>query len=211
MSLLNLDAFRRTPLIADPFEHLIVPEFIRPFAIAEIMADYPRIRQGGSFPLSSLGYGPAFERLAQELRGPAMRAAFAEKFDLDLSDRPTTLTVRGICRPKDGKIHVDSKSKLITVLIYMNDIDSGDRGGHLRLLQSDRDIHDFAKEVPPSPGKLLCFRNGPTAWHGHTSFSGVRQVLQLNWVTDNAAVRKSERRHGFSAMLKRINPFRRAA
>src|SRR5947209_15008717 len=34
--------------------------------------------------------------------------------------RPSMVTVRGRAQRKDGRIHADSKSKLITVLIYMN-------------------------------------------------------------------------------------------
>jgi SM-20-related protein len=210
MSIINLDAFRNTTLVREPFDYCIVPMFIKPDALASIQADFPNIAQGGSFPLQSLTYGPAFDALTQELLGPAMRAAFAEKFNIDLANRPATLTVRGHCRAKDGKIHVDSKSKLITVLIYLNAPWEA-QGGRLRLLRSDNDIENCIDEVPPQQGTLLCFRNGPNAWHGHKSFDGERRVLQLNWVVNEAAANKSARRHGLSAWIKRINPFRRVA
>ena len=199
MTLLDLAAFRATQLEMEPFEYCVVPRFLPASTLESVMPDFPAIRQGGSFPLAHLQYGPRFDELCEALRGPEMRDAFAEKFEMDLRDRPTTLTVRGHCRSKDGKIHVDSKSKLITVLIYLNGL-GAESGGCLRLLRSGDDLEDYVREVPPAPGTLLCFRNGPTAWHGHASFAGVRQVLQLNWVTDAAAVRKSERRHGLSAL-----------
>jgi SM-20-related protein len=210
MSVLNLDAFRATPLVQQPFEYCIVPRFVRPAALEKIHADYPKIAEGGSFPLASLTYGPAFDALCQELRGPAMRDAFAAKFNMDLSNRPTTLTVRGKCRQKDGKIHVDSKSKLITVLVYLNSPWEA-AGGRLRLLNNLHDLDNYFAEVPPEQGTLLCFRNGPDAWHGHKSFSGERRVMQLNWVVDQAAADTSSRRHGLSALLKKLNPFRKAA
>ncbi|MFM8252502.1 MAG: 2OG-Fe(II) oxygenase [Planctomycetota bacterium] len=212
MTVLNIAAFQNTPLAAEPFPYAVIREFINPEAIAGIIRDFPDIEQGGSFPLATLTYGPAFQALCEELRGESLRAAFAEKFQLDLRDRPTTLTVRGRCRAKDGKIHVDSKTKLITVLVYLNRLEeqAGD-GGHLRILNSQHDIHDYVAQVPPEPGTMLCFLNGPTAWHGHTSYSGVRRVLQLNWVTDETAVKSSERRHGLSAWFKKWNPFARAA
>src|SRR5262245_460308 len=103
MSMLNLNDFRTTSLTREPFDHLIVPRFIRPDALDSVQADYPWIEQGGSFPLSTLTYGAAFEQLTRELLGHEMRGAFAEKFDMDLCERPATLTVRGFCRPKDGK------------------------------------------------------------------------------------------------------------
>jgi SM-20-related protein len=210
MSMINLEGFRRTQLVREPFEHCVVPCFIKPEALPQIQRDYPKISQGGSFPLKSLAYGPAFDALAQELMGPAMRAAFAQKFQMELMGRPTTLTVRGQCRKKDGKIHVDSKTKLITVLLYLNSPWEA-QGGKLRLLRNPHDIEDYFAEVPPEQGTLLCFKNGPKAWHGHKSFAGERRVLQLNWVVDEAAANSSARRHGWSAWLKKIRPFRKVA
>lgn len=210
MSLLDIDAFRETPLETEPFEHLTVPGFVRADRIADILADYPVIEKGGSYPLTALDYGGVFEELCNELQGPALQRAFAEKFDMDLTDRPTTLTVRGRCRAKDGQIHTDSDSKLITVLVYLNQDWEAD-GGRLRLLRSADSLDDAFAEVPPESGSMVCFRNRENAWHGHGSFDGVRRVLQLNWVTDEAAVRQSERRHRRSAFWKKLNPFRRAA
>jgi SM-20-related protein len=65
--------------------------------------------------------------------------------------------------------------------------------------------------VSPQFGTVVAFKNGPTAWHGHAPFEGVRRALQLNYVVDEAAVRRSERRHGLSALVKRLNPFAKAA
>ena len=210
MSLLNIDAFRETPLETKPFEYLTVPGFVRADRIGDILKDYPVIEKGGSYPLIALDYGPVFDELCQELRGDALRDAFAKKFGMDLTGRPTTLTVRGRCRAKDGQIHTDSDSKLITVLVYLNE--SWDAaGGRLRLLRSADSLDDAIAEVPPEAGSMVCFRNRGNAWHGHGSFDGVRRVLQLNWVTDEAAVRQSERRHRRSAFWKKLNPFRRAA
>ena len=210
MSLLDIDAFRSTALETEPFEYLTVPGFVKKDGIASILADYPKIDKGGSFPLVALDYGPVFESLCDELRGDELRGAFAKKFEMDLSDRPTTLTVRGRCRAKDGQIHTDSDSKLITVLVYLNEGWDAE-GGRLRLLRSSASLDDMIAEMPPEAGSMVCFRNRKNAWHGHGSFDGVRRVLQLNWVTDEAAVRQSERRHRRSAFWKKLNPFKRVA
>src|SRR5216684_2272349 len=131
MGLLDLAAFDATPLVTEPFPHLIVPGFLKPTALPEVMSDYPAIGQPGSFPTSELSYGPRFEALLAELEGPELRQRFAAKFDIDLTDRPTMVTVRGQARAKDGRIHNDSETKLITVLIYMNGKWDAD-GGRLR-------------------------------------------------------------------------------
>ena len=154
------------------------------------------------WPRSEFSIAIAIQNLAWGIATPFF-SAFAEKFGLDLAGRPATLTVRGRCRSKDGKVHTDSRSKLITALIYLNDDWSGD-GGQLRLLRSNN-IEDVIAEVPPHAGTLICFRNRENAWHGHTSYEGPRRALQLNWVVDDAAARKSERRHGLSARLKNFS------
>ena len=202
MHVLDLEAFRSTPLVREPFDYLIVPGFVRPEARAAIAADYPRIADPGSFPLEQLSYGPAFGSLIDALRGSEMRAAFATKFDLDLRDRPTTVTVRGQCGTRDGNIHTDSASKLITVLIYMNGAWESD-GGRLRLLRSAHDLDDVVAEVPPVEGTLVAFRRSDNSYHGHKPFTGPRRVIQLNWVTGKGSVHLSGLRHGLSAYAKR--------
>jgi SM-20-related protein len=203
MPMIDLERLRRTPLATAPFEHCIVPMFVRPEAVARIEADFPRIEHGGSFPLSALASGPAFKEFTDELLSPPVRGAFAETFEIDLSNRPATLTVRGRCRPCDGKIHTDSKSKLITVLIYLNRHWES-RGGCLRLLRSPDDIDDVVAEVPPEAGMLVAFRCRDNAWHGHKPFDGVRRSIQLNWVTSGSAMHWSQWRHFLSSTFKRL-------
>jgi SM-20-related protein len=207
MSMLDLAAFRDTPLATIPFEYAVVPRFVRREALAAIHADFPRIGEPGSHSLSSLRYGPAFAELIAELEGPAFREAFARKYDMDLSNRPVTITVRGRTCRRDGRIHTDSKTKLITVLLYLNSSWESE-GGRLRLLRSPNDIEDYVAEVPPEAGALVTFRCTRNAWHGHKMFEGERRSLQLNWVVDESAAHRSEFRHGLSAWVKKLNPFR---
>ncbi|WP_119677747.1 2OG-Fe(II) oxygenase [Indioceanicola profundi] len=204
--LIDLDKFRTTPLSADPYDHLVVPGFIRAEAREAIHKDYPEVATPGSHPLPELSYGPVFRRFMEEIQGPEMTAAFSEKFGIDLTGHPTMVTVRGHARAKDGQIHTDSKTKIITVLIYMNPAwECPD--GRLRLLRTPDSLENPVVEVPPDEGTLLAFRNSPTAWHGHTSVEGPRRAIQLNWVTDESVVRREQFRHGLSSKLKKLNPF----
>jgi hypothetical protein len=125
---------------------------------------------------------------------------------MDLSGRPTMVTVRGRAQAKDGRIHADSKTKLITVLIYMNEAWEAP-GGRLRLLRAPDDLEAVVTEVPPAAGTLLAFRVGHNSWHGHHPASGPRRVVQLNWVESAAVVRRERLRHGLSARMKRLLPF----
>jgi SM-20-related protein len=201
--LLDLAAFAATPLVRDPFPYLIIPGFLGRAALDAIAADFPRIDRPGSFPVSELSFGPRFAALLGELEGPSMRAACAAKFAIDLTDRPTMVTVRGRAQRKDGRIHADSKTKLITVLLYMNESWEAP-GGRLRLLRSPDSLADYVAEVPPVEGTLIAFAVTPHSWHGHEPSEGERRVIQLNWVTEEAVVRHEQARHRLSARLKRL-------
>lgn len=201
--LLDLDKLKATPVADVPFPFLIVPGFIREAAKPAIAADFPEVTKAGSFPLPSLDYGPAFERLMEALVSPEMTRIVEKKFGVDLSGRPTMATVRGRCEARDGQIHTDSKTKLITLLLYMNDHADADIG-RLRILRSSTDLNDMAAEVPADEATLLLFLNGPNAWHGFEPFSGPRRVIQVNWVTDESVVRREQARHRVSAFFKRL-------
>ena len=202
-SYLALAAFERTPLISEPFPYVIVPGFVAEAGRAALAADFPRIDQPGSFPVGELRFGPAFRAFLYELEGPALRAAVARKFALDHAGRPTMVTVRGQARPADGRIHTDTPSKLITVLVYMNEAWEAE-GGRLRLLRSPDNLDDVVAEVPPQAGTLLAFRVTDNSWHGHLPVTGPRRVVQLNWVESAAVVRRERARHGLSARVKRL-------
>lgn len=202
VSFLELDRLAATALGTDPCAHVIVPEFLRSEMLPAIRASYPRIEQPGSFPISMLRYGDAFAALIEELEGPAFRAAIEAKFGIDLAGRPTMVTARGQSGKRDGKIHTDSKSKLVTVLIYLNEPWEPD-GGRLRLLRSARDLEDDAVEVPPEAGLMLAFPWSERAIHGHKLFIGPRKVIQLNWVANAGHVFWDLMRHRLAVWLKR--------
>ena len=196
----------QTPLVTAPFPHLVVPGFVPEAARAALSTDYPKIDKPGSFPVDDVRFGPAFRAFLDALEGPAMRAAFAEKFEMDLTGRPTMVTVRGQAQLKDGSIHTDTASKLITVLVYMNEAWEAP-GGRLRLLRSPDNLDDMITEVPPHAGTLLAFKVGKNSWHGHAPASGPRRVVQLNWVESDKVVRRERLRHGLSARVKKLLPF----
>ena len=70
MSLINLDALRATPLQTDPYDYLVVPEFLSAGALQQVNRDYPAIDSAANHALENLSYGASFESLMEELRGP---------------------------------------------------------------------------------------------------------------------------------------------
>jgi hypothetical protein len=199
----DLAGFKATPLTREPFEFLSLPGFLNSEACAEINRDYPKIAESGSFPVAQVAFGPAFQHLLDELGSDEFRKAFEEKFAVDLTGRPHTITVRGRCSPRDGRIHTDTKSKIITILIYMNP-EWEHSGGRLRLLKSNAGLDDPIMEVPPAAGTLLAFKRSENSWHGHMPFEGERRVIQFNWVTSEGDRRITMLRHHLSAAFKRL-------
>ncbi len=206
MSYLDFAALEAMPLQRDPYDFVVVPNFLTPAGFAESVRDYPKVPGPGSHPPSELKIDGAFKELMAELEGPAFRAAIEKKFGIDLTGRPTMYTVRGFVREKDGSIHTDSTTKIITVLLYMNEAWEQD-GGRLRLLRSGDSLDNPVAEVPPHGGTLLVFRRADNSWHGHKPHSGPRRAIQLNWVTDQSVVDREQARHGFSSKIKKLAGF----
>jgi hypothetical protein len=204
--LLDLDRLRTSPLERDPFDFVIVDNFVRAEALPDLIAEFPTVAGHGSFPLMFEMCGPAFRQFAAELEGDELRHAIEDKFAIDLGGRPTMITLRGKSDGKDGGIHTDSLTKIITLLLYMNPIWEA-QAGRLRLLRGADDLEDCVAEVAPVAGTMVAFRRSEASFHGHYPHVGERRVIQLNWVSDPAVVRRELGRHRWSARLKSLNPF----
>src|SRR5262249_24870165 len=106
-------------------------------------------------------------------------------------------SLRGYLRARDGQIHTDSKDKILTVLLYLNE-HWENSGGRLRLLRDGTDLENYVAEVPPDNGNLLIFKRTENSWHGHQPFEGPRRALQMNWMT-------GERSRGFTGIRAKLS------
>jgi SM-20-related protein len=202
MAYLDIDQLNTQPLERRPYDHVVVKKFVRPEAFAGVTTDFPTVPGPGSHPPGELAIAGHFKGLMDELNGDTFRKAIERKFDLDLTGRPTMYTVRGFLRQADGQVHTDSRTKIITVLLYLNE-PWQKAGGKLRILNSDN-VEDFTTEIEPSEGTLLVFRRADNSWHGHLPYEGPRRAIQLNWVTSQDVVDREQSRHGLSTRLKKI-------
>lgn len=200
--MLDLSRLRAAPLVRDPFDHIVVPGFLHGRALAEVLTDFPAITAPGLLPVGALQCHGAFARLIDEIGDPALAQAFGNKFGLALGDHPLMITVRGFCRARDGVVHTDSRSKIISALLYLNE-DWGAAGGRLRILRSE-DLEDVAAEISPQGGTLVAFRRGESSFHGHPPFAGPRRYVMFNWLTSAAAAAREETRHRLSAGIKSL-------
>lgn len=200
---LNLDKLRSAKVERAPFEYTIVPGFIGPETVRRVNATFPSISSGGSFPVESLETGMAIKDVIDELDSIDFETVIEDLFNVDLTGRPKMYSLRGYTRAKDGQIHTDSKDKIITVLLYLNESWT-QPGGRLRLLNNGRDVDNYVTEVPPDNGTLLVFKRSDTSWHGHHPFEGPRRSLQMNWMTSEGSKGWHRVRHSITAAIKKL-------
>ena len=171
-----------------------------------IRRDFPAIEKPGIFPLSALEFGPAFKKLIDDIKSPALAKVVGDKFGVDLTGLPLMITVRGRAQAKDGRIHTDTKDKVVTCLLYLNE-KWDDGGGRLRMLRGPDDLEDFAAEIPPNGGTFAAFKVSDRSYHGHKPFIGDRRYVMFNWVQSDAALTRQLNRHKLSARIKKLIPF----
>jgi len=201
--MLDFSRVEAAQIASDPYPYAVVRDVLETEHIAELLADFPVVEHAGSLPVSEVSYGKAFEALLADLNSDRFRDILAAKFGVDLSDKPIMTTVRGVMRQKDGRIHTDSKTKVITVLVYFNE-DWQQDDGALRILRNGEDLEDFVAEIPPALGTMVVFRVTDNCWHGHKPVVGKRLSIQMNYLTGESVKGKHQFFHRLSAKLKKI-------
>ncbi|HYF97983.1 MAG TPA: 2OG-Fe(II) oxygenase [Coxiellaceae bacterium] len=201
-SAINLEALNQAPLVETPFPYVLIPNLVNPHLMSGILAAFPEIEQGGSFPITSKTAQGDLATLVSELESAEFRTAISKKLGMDLGDRAPMITLRGYSRAKDGQIHTDSKSKLVTLLIYLNP-DWDVKTGRLRLLYDGEHLEPYAAEIPPTFGSSVIFRVTDNCWHGYEAFTGTRRSLQLNYMASAEQARRHVLLHRLSAWVKK--------
>lgn len=204
--MIDLNAISGAHVAKEPFQFFATGGVLQDHDLDAIRADFPKIEKPGIFPLTSLEYGPAFGRLIDDIRSPELARAVGQKFGVNLEGLPLMITVRGQAQAKDGRIHTDTKDKVVTCLLYLNET-WDDGGGRLRMLRSPTDLEDYAAEIPPNGGTFASFKVGPVSYHGHKPFVGTRRYVMFNWVQSDAALNRQLGRHKLSALIKKVVPF----
>lgn len=201
MAGLDWDVLETARLQRDPFDHILVRRALEPAAAVEIPREFPKITSPGSFALADAQPGPVLAGVIADLQSRRFRELMEDLFGVNLAHRATTVTLRGRCGTRDGFVHTDSRSKVLSLLLYLNDDWAGGEG-QLRLLRSQGGLHQPAVEVPAGMGSLVVFRRADNSWHGHTPFIGQRRVLQFNYVRADMTTLVSAVRHRLSALGK---------
>lgn len=203
MSVFDYDAFEAAPLRTEPYEHIVVPGFVRSELLGAIARDYPEIQDTGSHPIETLRFGPAFEAFWKDVQSDEFRRRFERKFGIDLTGHPMMATTREYIESADGAIHTDSKTKVITILFYFNP-EWPHAGGRLRILRSPTDLEDYADEIAPLDGLMLAFKRSSKSFHGHLPHAGHRRMVQIHWVNPKRVERNEEKRRTLRWRLKKL-------
>lgn len=141
--------------------------------------------------------------MVEQLRSNDFAGRISAKFGLDVTRLPRTVSVRRFAEASDGNIHTDSKTKVITVLLYFNTTWT-QPGGRLRVLRSGTDMGDYAAEVLPVGGTLFAFRRSENSWHGFPPCTGERRSLQMQYARPKRAERGLVHKTSLNKRLKRL-------
>ena len=199
---LNLKQIQETEVQDDYFPFFTVANsFLEDIDSSALVDDFPDISEGGSFPVD-VNTGQKIKDLIKELEGPEFRKLLEEKFKVELKNKSAVTTLRGYSRLKDGKIHTDSSTKIVTVLLYPN-LNWKENEGRLRLLKDSKDLNNYIEEVPCTFGSMVGFKVTENCWHGFQPYEGKRLSLQLNYISSQSLGLHTAR-HRLSAFFKQL-------
>ncbi|MDB5591239.1 2OG-Fe(II) oxygenase [Enterovirga sp.] len=204
LSLLNVDAIRQADRSSEPYDYLLGSDFLKPEAVADLRRDFPQIDKPGYLTVDEVQLKGRFKQLIEELESDELTAELSKKFGRDLTPYPRLTTIMKRSQPKYGAIHTDGPSKVMTMLVYMNDNWEAGEGGRLRVLYDGENFEPYKVEVPPVMGTVFAFLRGDASWHGHQPFAGERKVVQIAWVTNADELARKKKRNRVSQFLKGI-------
>ncbi|MEO5559616.1 MAG: 2OG-Fe(II) oxygenase [Dokdonella sp.] len=195
-----------TFVAAEPFAFLTAHGQLPDEASAELARDFPRYPSAGFFPHEVGDCGPSVNRLVDELVSREFADAVGARLGLpDLGAHPTLVTICRSLNKRHGTIHTDSRSKIVTALVYLNESWPEISEGCLRFLNRIDDIDDLVvPEVRPLFGTLVAFRRADNSFHGHLPHEGERRVIQVAWLTSEEEKLRKTKRGKFSRLFKRF-------
>ncbi|HET6587253.1 MAG TPA: 2OG-Fe(II) oxygenase [Oleiagrimonas sp.] len=207
-TLLDTTQFDRpdTLVFNQPFSFMVAHAML-PHSQRQVLGkDFPRYNEAGFFPYDEHECGESVRALVDRLTAPEFADAVGKRLGIEhLGGYPTLVTMCRSLNRRHGTIHTDSKSKVATALLYLNDNWPDTSDGCLRFLRSIDDIDaTVSPEIKPLYGEFVAFKRADNSFHGHLPYEGERRVIQVAWlVSEEAKLRKTQRGR-FSRMLKKL-------
>jgi hypothetical protein len=189
-----------------PFAFLIARDQLPTQAANDLERDFPRYPNAGFFPHETADCGPSVNRLIEDLTARPFADAIGARLGLPaLGEHPSLVTLCRSLNKRHGTIHTDSKSKIVTALIYLNESWPDIHEGCFRFLNRIDDIDDVVvPEVRPLYGNLVAFRRADNSFHGHLPHEGERRVIQVAWLTSEDEKLRKTRRGKLSRLFKKL-------
>lgn len=189
-----------------PFRFLIAREQLPAAAAKELERDFPKYTGAGFFPYEEKDCGPSVNRLIGALTDPAVASAVGAKLGIErLGKYPTLVTLCRTLNKRHGTIHTDSKSKVATALLYLNESWPDTSDGCFRFLNRVDDIDDVAApEIKPLYGNFVVFKRADNSFHGHLPYEGERRVIQVAWLTSEDEKLRKTQRGKLSRLFKKL-------
>lgn len=204
LNIIDTRAIVDSAFSVQPYPHFLGANFLKSEAIPDLKRDYPAIKKSGYLTVDDISLAGSFEKLIKEMESPELTEVLSQRFGLDLHPYPRLTTVRRLSQGNDGRIHTDGPSKVMTLLVYLNDDWSPSEDGRLRVLYDGENFEPYACEVPPVMGTVFGFLRSDNSWHGHKPFTGERRVVQTAWITDASELERKKYRNSLAKMLKGI-------
>ena len=204
MQLIDLAAVRNAERSSEPYEYLLTSSPLKQDAIDDLRGDFPDITKPGYLTVDEVALKGRFKTLIEELESPELTEELSQKFGKDLHPYPRLTTIMKRSQPKYGAIHTDGPSKVMTMLVYMNDEWAPDEGGRLRVLYDGQNFEPYKVEVPPVMGTVFAFLRSDNSWHGHQPFVGERKVVQIAWIKDADELARKQKRNKAAQFFKGI-------
>lgn len=209
-----MDALLDLPRVRDPadvspdapFRFIVMHDVLPTDAQDALERDFPRYSSAGFFPYDADDCGPAMRGLVEEMTSREFGDAIGARLGVDgLGGKPTLATLCRSLNRRHGTIHTDSRSKIVTALLYLNRDWPATSDGCLRFLARIDDIEaTVAPEIRPVYGTLVAFRRADNSFHGHLPFEGERRVVQVAWLTSEEEKLRKSRRGRLSRAVKTL-------
>jgi hypothetical protein len=195
-----------TVVRSEPFHFLVARDQLPADAAQDLNRDFPKYAGAGFFPFEEKDCGPSVIQLIADLTDPAVADAVGRRLGIDnLGQFPTLVTLCRTLNKRHGTIHTDSKSKVATALLYLNESWPDTSDGCFRLLKRVDDIDDLvAPEIKPIYGNLVVFKRADNSFHGHLPYEGERRVIQVAWLTSLDEKLRKTQRGKLSRLFKKL-------
>jgi hypothetical protein len=190
----------------EPFCFLSAREQLPVDAETALRTDFPKYAGAGFFPYEERDCGPSINRLIADLTEPAVASAVGDLLGIDnLGQYPTLVTLCRALNKRHGTIHTDSKSKVATALLYLNESWPETSDGCFRFLNRIDAIDDLVMpEITPLYGNFVVFKRADNSFHGHLPYEGERRVIQVAWLTSEEEKLRKTQRGKLSRLFKKL-------